>query len=205
VDLRDLIEAHYLTSLIAARIMALLGSGVVDVDVAIVGGGIGGPALALALQKVGITSVAVFERDASHDERSQGYGLTSASLHPTLCTLHPTPYTLHSTPYTLHPTPYTLHPSPYTIHHTGLAPPALAAVPSVLFLSGKHFLTTSTAFDRLQQGSKVSQKLGLKLHGISSCSHYSLLPDGEMLGWYGRELLETRPYSETHGHKYVLY
>ena len=48
----------------------------VDVDVAIVGGGIGGPALALALQKVGITRVAVFERDASHDERSQGYGLT---------------------------------------------------------------------------------------------------------------------------------
>ncbi|KAJ1496270.1 hypothetical protein T484DRAFT_1874648, partial [Baffinella frigidus] len=109
--------------------MALFGSGVVDVDVAIVGGGIGGPALALALQKVGITSVAVFERDASHDERSQGYGLT------------------------------------------------------------------------LQQGSKVSQRLGLKLHGISSCSHYSLLPDGDMLGWYGRELLETRPYSETHGHK----
>ena len=80
VDL--IIEAHYLTLLIAALetkgIMALGGSGVVDVDVAIVGGGIGGPALALALQKVGITSVAVFERDASHDERSQGYGLTSA-------------------------------------------------------------------------------------------------------------------------------
>ena len=43
--------------------------------VGIVGGGIGGATLALALQRVGIRSV-LLERDASFDARAQGYGLT---------------------------------------------------------------------------------------------------------------------------------
>lgn len=47
----------------------------VDVDVAIVGCGIGGAALALALQQRGI-SYAVFERDLDFKQRKQGYGLT---------------------------------------------------------------------------------------------------------------------------------
>jgi 2-polyprenyl-6-methoxyphenol hydroxylase-like FAD-dependent oxidoreductase len=43
--------------------------------VAVVGGGIGGLALALALQQRGVV-VGVFERDGDFFERSQGYGLT---------------------------------------------------------------------------------------------------------------------------------
>ena len=46
-----------------------------NVHVAIIGGGIGGMALALSLQHRNI-SFTVFERDASFDERKQGYGLT---------------------------------------------------------------------------------------------------------------------------------
>ena len=46
-----------------------------SVDVAIIGGGIGGLALALALQQRGVRC-AVYERDNSIGERSQGYGLT---------------------------------------------------------------------------------------------------------------------------------
>ena len=46
-----------------------------DVAVAVVGGGIGGLALALALQQRGV-DVGVFERDGHFFERSQGYGLT---------------------------------------------------------------------------------------------------------------------------------
>jgi len=46
-----------------------------DASVAIVGGGLGGLALALALQHRSIPCV-VYERDANFDERSQGYGLT---------------------------------------------------------------------------------------------------------------------------------
>ena len=46
-----------------------------DVSVAIVGGGLGGLALALALQHRSIPCV-VYERDSNFDERSQGYGLT---------------------------------------------------------------------------------------------------------------------------------
>mmetsp|Transcript_16525 Transcript_16525/g.35967 ORF Transcript_16525/g.35967 Transcript_16525/m.35967 type:complete len:671 (+) Transcript_16525:191-2203(+) len=45
------------------------------VRVAIVGGGIGGLALALALQHRSVPCI-VYERDANFDERSQGYGLT---------------------------------------------------------------------------------------------------------------------------------
>ena len=45
------------------------------VDVAVVGGGLGGAALALALQHRGI-SVRVFEADDSFDTRAQGYALT---------------------------------------------------------------------------------------------------------------------------------
>ena len=44
-------------------------------SIAIIGGGIGGAALALALQRRGLTAT-VYERDASFDQRSQGYGLT---------------------------------------------------------------------------------------------------------------------------------
>ena len=44
-------------------------------SVAVVGGGIGGLALALALQQRGVL-VGVFERDESFFERAQGYGLT---------------------------------------------------------------------------------------------------------------------------------
>mmetsp|Transcript_21685 Transcript_21685/g.61450 ORF Transcript_21685/g.61450 Transcript_21685/m.61450 type:complete len:623 (-) Transcript_21685:208-2076(-) len=46
-----------------------------DLSVAIVGGGIGGLALALALQNRGV-SCRVFERDRHFDQRRQGYGLT---------------------------------------------------------------------------------------------------------------------------------
>eukprot|EP00930_Biecheleria_cincta_P086669 TRINITY_DN75935_c0_g1_i1.p1 TRINITY_DN75935_c0_g1~~TRINITY_DN75935_c0_g1_i1.p1 ORF type:complete len:571 (-),score=68.23 TRINITY_DN75935_c0_g1_i1:651-2312(-) len=46
-----------------------------ELSVAIVGGGIGGFALALALQHHGIRCQ-VFERDSHFDERRQGYGLT---------------------------------------------------------------------------------------------------------------------------------
>ena len=44
-------------------------------QVGIVGGGIGGLALAIALLNKGIDCT-VFERDKSFGERSQGYGLT---------------------------------------------------------------------------------------------------------------------------------
>jgi len=46
-----------------------------DVSVAIIGGGIGGIALAAALQHRNIPCV-VYERDTSFEERNQGYGLT---------------------------------------------------------------------------------------------------------------------------------
>lgn len=46
-----------------------------ELSVAIIGGGIGGLALALALQQRGIRC-RVFERDANFHERKQGYGLT---------------------------------------------------------------------------------------------------------------------------------
>lgn len=53
--------------------------GVVDVrstkGVAIVGGGVGGAALALALRQRGVEAT-IYERDASFEARKQGYGLT---------------------------------------------------------------------------------------------------------------------------------
>jgi 2-polyprenyl-6-methoxyphenol hydroxylase-like FAD-dependent oxidoreductase len=44
-------------------------------SIAIIGGGIGGAALALALQRRGLRAT-IYERDASFAQRSQGYGLT---------------------------------------------------------------------------------------------------------------------------------
>jgi hypothetical protein len=50
------------------------------VSVAIIGGGIGGFALAAALQHRNIDCV-VYERDLSFEERKQGYGLVSVDVH----------------------------------------------------------------------------------------------------------------------------
>ena len=85
--------------------------------VAIVGGGIGGAAAALALQQRGLNAV-VYERDASFDERAQGYGLT------------------------------------------------------------------------MQQGANALRDLGLCNRGIFSIAHHSFLPDGTLLGSYGRAVHE---------------
>jgi len=57
------------------RVLPADGMVIESVDVAIIGGGIGGLALALALQQRGVRC-AVYERDKSIGERSQGYGLT---------------------------------------------------------------------------------------------------------------------------------
>ena len=57
------------------RVLPSDGMVIESVDVAIIGGGIGGLALALALQQRGVRC-AVYERDNSIGERSQGYGLT---------------------------------------------------------------------------------------------------------------------------------
>jgi salicylate hydroxylase len=46
------------------------------IGVCIIGGGLGGLACALSLQQAGFVNVKVFERDASFDDRMQGYGLT---------------------------------------------------------------------------------------------------------------------------------
>lgn len=54
-------------------------------DVVIVGGGIGGCALALALQQRNIPC-RVYERDQSMDERTQGYGLTMQQVNS--CNIH---------------------------------------------------------------------------------------------------------------------
>lgn len=88
-----------------------------DVDVAIVGCGIAGAALALALQQRGV-SVKVFERDTTFCQRKQGYGLT------------------------------------------------------------------------MQQGAIALARLGIPLAGTTSLSHVSFLPDGNVIGCYGRELDE---------------
>ena len=60
---------------IRATVAPALAAQPTPLTVAVIGGGIGGAALALALQQRGI-SVLVFERDASFHERRQGYGLT---------------------------------------------------------------------------------------------------------------------------------
>eukprot|EP00960_Hanusia_phi_P031259 749183-Hanusia_phi.AAC.8 len=86
--------------------------------VGVVGGGIGGMALAAALLRKGI-QVCVYERDSDIESRSQGYGLT------------------------------------------------------------------------MQQGGKALKELGIAMQGISSVCHYSLLPDGEVIGWYGRQWRST--------------
>eukprot|EP00039_Didymoeca_costata_P002333 m.59421 g.59421 ORF g.59421 m.59421 type:complete len:163 (+) comp11245_c0_seq2:202-690(+) len=54
-----------------------------DGKVCIVGGGIGGLGLALALQKRGI-KCHVFERDASMTQRPQGYGMTMSTTNKAL-------------------------------------------------------------------------------------------------------------------------
>ena len=86
--------------------------------VAIVGGGIGGAALALALQQRGV-AVQVYERDGCFAERAQGYGLT------------------------------------------------------------------------MQQGATALKQLGLPNEGVFSLAHHSFLPDGSMIGSYGRAIYET--------------
>ena len=40
------------------------------------------------------------------------------------------------------------------------------------------------------QGAKTLKRLGVKLQGISSTIHLSLLPNGELIGAYGREWRE---------------
>ena len=47
-----------------------------NIRIGIVGGGIGGCALACALRKKGFFNVKIFEKDKSFGERRQGYGLT---------------------------------------------------------------------------------------------------------------------------------
>lgn len=47
-----------------------------SLSVAIIGGGLGGLAAALALQQLGLRRVVVFERDEYFGDRKQGYGLT---------------------------------------------------------------------------------------------------------------------------------
>ena len=81
--------------------------------VAIVGGGIGGAAAALALQQRGIP-VVLYERDADFEQRAQGYGLT------------------------------------------------------------------------MQQGANALAQLGVPNQGVFSHTHRSFLPDGTLLGEYGR-------------------
>ena len=81
--------------------------------VAIIGGGIGGAALALALQQRGV-AVRVYERDRSFAQRAQGYGLT------------------------------------------------------------------------MQQGANALSELGVPNEGVFSTAHHSFLPDGQLIGSYGR-------------------
>ena len=81
--------------------------------VAIIGGGIGGAAVALALRQRGLHAT-VYERDRSFSERAQGYGLT------------------------------------------------------------------------MQQGANALRDLGLPNEGVFSVAHNSFLPDGTLLGSYGR-------------------
>ena len=86
--------------------------------VAIVGGGIGGFAAALALRQRGVNAV-VYERDCEFAARAQGYGLT------------------------------------------------------------------------MQQGATALRQLGLPNAGCFSVAHYTFLPDGAVLGGYGRALHES--------------
>jgi 2-polyprenyl-6-methoxyphenol hydroxylase-like FAD-dependent oxidoreductase len=44
--------------------------------IAVVGAGISGLALSIALKQKGFTNIKVFEKDPSFDNRRQGYGLT---------------------------------------------------------------------------------------------------------------------------------
>jgi 2-polyprenyl-6-methoxyphenol hydroxylase-like FAD-dependent oxidoreductase len=44
--------------------------------IAVVGAGISGLALSIALKQLGFRNIKIFEKDASFDSRRQGYGLT---------------------------------------------------------------------------------------------------------------------------------
>jgi 2-polyprenyl-6-methoxyphenol hydroxylase-like FAD-dependent oxidoreductase len=55
-----------------------------DLRIAIIGGGIGGLALAAACYHRGLHNVTVYERDATFDARHQGYGLTMQQAAPQL-------------------------------------------------------------------------------------------------------------------------
>jgi 2-polyprenyl-6-methoxyphenol hydroxylase-like FAD-dependent oxidoreductase len=55
-----------------------------DLRIAIIGGGIGGLALAVACYHRGLHNVTVYERDATFDARHQGYGLTMQQAAPQL-------------------------------------------------------------------------------------------------------------------------
>jgi 2-polyprenyl-6-methoxyphenol hydroxylase-like FAD-dependent oxidoreductase len=44
--------------------------------IAVVGAGISGLALSIALRQLGFTNIKIFEKDVSFDSRRQGYGLT---------------------------------------------------------------------------------------------------------------------------------
>lgn len=47
-----------------------------EIGIAIIGSGISGLALSIALRQKGFSNVCVYEKDASFDSRRQGYGLT---------------------------------------------------------------------------------------------------------------------------------
>lgn len=47
-----------------------------NISIAIVGSGISGLALSIALKQKGFSNISIFEKDASFDSRRQGYGLT---------------------------------------------------------------------------------------------------------------------------------
>jgi salicylate hydroxylase len=47
-----------------------------NASIAIVGSGISGLALSIALRQKGFLNISIYEKDASFDSRRQGYGLT---------------------------------------------------------------------------------------------------------------------------------
>lgn len=47
-----------------------------NTKIAVIGAGISGLALSIALRQLGFVNVTIFEKDPSFDSRRQGYGLT---------------------------------------------------------------------------------------------------------------------------------